>query len=407
MAKRETIELIIKTFKELGGNVSDVLGTRTNISFLGKGDNVEPFLDKNLNTEALGVLSQSKAVDEAKNAVGFAVGEKLNDIQANNLLTNLNKMKEFYIPPAPPANLVDLGTGTVNLDAKGLESLRVNPKIRSQEIDTTINRQLTDDEYRAFVDDIGGEERLEAYTFDGTVKDAQRILADDKAYTDEMFAQYKAGKLDPVPGEGNREKFLRGKFEEMQASGDKKLMTRDEIEELSAFDDLPPPGSRGGPNDIAAPFASAEETIANLQKQDDGLAAQFKLMTSNKGEIPAKRASSREFLLEALKKENPNQTTFADIVSETDIKYITEGGGGLAGDPIVLVEKYFGPRIAEMIPPGATSEEIVIFTNRVLNEVVDANGLRPTDPRFDNSTARFIDEIQNFAHGGLAKILEV
>ena len=316
MAKKIIIDEILKVFSRLGGNTSDVLGSRTNISFLGKGDNVEPFLDKNLNTEALGVLSQSKAIDEAKNAVGFAVSDKLNDIQATNLLTNLKKMEEFYIPPAAPANIVDLGTRTRNLDAEGLASLRVNPKIKSEEIDTTIAK-VTDDV------------------------------------------------------------------------------------------DLPPPGSRGGPDDIAAPFQDAETTIANLEKQDSGLAAQFKLMTSNKGEIPAKRSSSREFLLEALKKENPNQTNFADIISETDVKYITEGGGGLAGDPIVLVEKYFGPRIAEMIPPGATSEEIVIFTNRVLNEVVDANGLRPTDPRFDNSTARFIDEVQNFAHGGLAKILEV
>ena len=102
MAKKETINLILKTFKELGGNVSDVLGSRTNVSFLGIGDNIEPFLDKNLNEQALGVLSQSKAIDEAKNAVGFAVSDKLNDIQANNLLTNLNKMKEFYMPSAAP-----------------------------------------------------------------------------------------------------------------------------------------------------------------------------------------------------------------------------------------------------------------------------------------------------------------
>ena len=316
MAKKIIIDEILKVFSRLGGNTSDVLGSRTNVNFLGIGDNVEPFLDKNLNTEALGVLSQSKAIDEAKNAVGFAVSDKLNDIQASNLLSNLKKMEEFYIPPAAPANITDMATGTRNLDAEGLASLRVNPKIKSEEIDTTIAK-----------------------------------------VTDNV--------------------------------------------------DLPPPGSRGGPDDIAAPFASAEETIANLEKQDSGLAAQFKLMTSNKGEIPAKRSSSREFLLEALKKENPNQTNFADIISETDVKYITDGGGGLAGDPIVLVEKYFGPRIAEMIPPGASSEEIVIFTNRVLNEVVDANGLRPTDFRFDRSTARFIDEVQDFARGGLAKILEV
>ena len=355
MAKKIIIDEILKVFSRLGGNTSDVLGTRTNISFLGKGDNVEPFLDKNLNTEALGVLSQSKAINEAKNAVGFAVSDKLNDIQAGNLLSNLKKMEEFYIPPVGPANITDLASGTRNLDAEGLASLRVNPKIKSEEIESmTDNMPFTPP--------------------GGAIK-----LGDLPPMTDKDVK--KLGDLPPI-----NPKDFRKLVDEM---------------------DLPPPGSRGGPDDIAAPFQDAETTIANLEKQDSGLAAQFKLMTSNKGEIPAKRASSREFLLEALKKENPNQTTFADIISETDVKYITDGGGGLAGDPIVLVEKYFGPRIAEMVPPGATSEEIVIFTNRVLNEVVDANGLRPTDPRFDNSTARFIDEVQNFAHGGLAKILEV
>ena len=402
MAKKQTIDLIIKTFRELGGNVSDVLGTRTNVSFLGVGDNVEPFLDKNLNTEALGVLSQSKAIDEAKNAVGFAVGDKLNDIQANNLLTNLNKMKEFYMPPAAPANITDLGTGTRNLDAEGLGSLRGN-------------RQLTDDEYRAFVDDIGGEERLEAYTFDGTVKDAQRILAEDKAYTDEMFAQYKAGKLDPAPGEGNREKFLRGKFEEMQASGDKKLMTRDEIEELSAFDDLPPPGSRGGPDDIAAPFQDAETTIKNLETQEAGLGKQFENIVTNRGDVPGKRASAREFLVEALKKDEYDvgtaafgKTNLNNVISAEDVRYITEGGGGIGGDPIVLVEKYFGPRIAEALPVNASNEEILIFTKRVLENVTDAAGLRPDNPKFDKFTARFIDEMADggragFKFGGAGK----
>ena len=124
----------------------------------------------------------------------------------------------------------------------------------------------------------------------------------------------------------------------------------------------------------------------------------------NVGSTPAQRGSAREFLLEALKKENPNQTSFSDIIEEVDVKYITEGGGGLAGDPLTIVNKYFGPRIAEMVPSGASSEEIAIFTERVLNNVVDANGLRPTDPRFDRLTARIIED---FARGGLAKILEV
>ena len=328
MAKRQTIDLILKTFKELGGNVSDVLGSRTNVSFLGVGDNVEPFLDRNLNTEALGVLSQSKAIDEAKNAVGFAVGDKLNDIQANNLLTNLNKMKEFYMPPAAPANITDLGTGTRNLDAEGLGALRA--------------------------------------------------------------------KGDYMTDEG--------------------VMASETILPMRNVDDLPPPGSRGGPDDIAAPVQSAEETIKNLEKQDPILAAQMKKMmdegimstVTNKGDIPSKRASAREFLVEALKKDETDVGTAAfgkvnlnNVISAEDVRYITEGGGGLPGDPIVLVEKYFGPRIAEMLPTNASNEEIMIFTKRVLENVTDAAGLKPDNPRFDRMTARFIDEMAEGGRVGL------
>ena len=34
-----------------------------------------------------------------------------------------------------------------------------------------------------------------------------------------------------------------------------------------ADDDLPPPGSRGGKDDIAAPVQSQEETLKNMMKQ--------------------------------------------------------------------------------------------------------------------------------------------
>ena len=179
--------------------------------------------------------------------------------------------------------------------------------------------------------------------------------------------------------------------------------------------DLPPPGSRGGPDDIAAPFVSAEETIKNLRIQDPDLANQVKIMVDkgiistvgNKGSSPAKRATAREFLVEALKEDDTFATKLGTVVSAEDVKYITEGGGGIAGDPLVLVEKYFGPRILEMIPPGASNEEIILFTKRVMNNVEDAAGLKPDNPRFDRFTARFVDEVQDFAKGGLAKILEV
>ena len=340
MAKKQTIDLIIKTFRELGGNVSDVLGTRTNVSFLGVGDNVEPFLDKNLNTEALGVLSQSKAIDEAKNAVGFAVSDKLNDIQANNLLTNLNKMKEFYMP-APVTNITDLATGTRNLDAEGLGALR--------------------------------------------------------------------SKVDVPEGVDPRDTILPMSYYNRPGFKIPKGMDPEDLREI-APEDLPPPGSRGGPNDISAPFQDAETTIRNLEKQDPELAAQFKAMMigGNQGGNPSKRASAREFLVEALKKDETDVGTAAfgktqlnNVISAEDVKYITEGGGGIAGDPIVLVEKYFGPRIAEALPTNASNEEIMIFTKKVLENVVDAAGNKPGDPRFDRMTARFVDEMADGGRVGL------
>jgi len=164
-------------------------------------------------------------------------------------------------------------------------------------------------------------------------------------------------------------------------------------------------------------FKATPEQQMNIRNQMkdmgvENLPAPAIMETVPKVDLPGKTASAREFLVNALKKENPNQTTFSDIVDPVDIKFITEGGGGVDGDPIVLVQKYFGPRIAEMLPVNASSEEIAIFTNRVINNMVDAKGLRPTNPDFDNLTARFIDELANggragYAKGGLAKILEL
>ena len=124
MARKQTIDAILSLFQKLGGNTSEVLGTKTNVNFLGKGKSPELMLDMDINPEALGVLPRSKAVEELTNSVGYAVSGKLNDIQANQLLKNMQTMESVYFPPAAPANITDLKTGTRNLDAEGLMSLR-------------------------------------------------------------------------------------------------------------------------------------------------------------------------------------------------------------------------------------------------------------------------------------------
>ena len=340
MAKKTIIDAITTLYSKLGGNLSDVLGTRSNVNFMGTGKSSEPFLDMDLNIEALGALSQSKAVNELKSAVGFATADKLNDLQANKLLTNMMKMDEFYNPPAV-TNITDMATGTRDLDAEGIMTLR---------------RGGDPTQYKP--GDPITSENFGATGFAPSV-DRKKVLPDEE------------------------KSALMSRLDEIV----KKKQTEAAAAKTTAFDEAVEYNAR------------PEDVVQNLVDQKFGVG-----YFDNVGESTAKRGSAREFLVEALKKENPNQTTFADIVDGADVKAITEGGGGAAGDPLALVDKYFGPRIVEMLPSGASSEEIAIFTERVLTKVRDASGLRPSDPRFDRMTARFVED---FARGGLAKILEV
>ena len=325
MARKQTIDAILQLFQKLGGNVSDVLGTRSNISFLGKGKSSELMVDMDINTEALGVLPQSKAVEELKSSVGYAVGNKLNDIQANKLLSNMQKMDSIYNPPAAPANITDLATGTRNLDQEGLMSLR---------------------------------------------------------RTDDL-----------PPGDP----------------------------------DLPPPGSRGGPDDIAAPIASAEETIKNLAKSEGVDAAETILPTGQGIELlknvknnnlivddlvnkiylnagvaenaqPVVRANARDFLnrIKDLSDE-PGNTTLSDIMEVDDFKFMTEGGGGGMGDPFLLVQKYFGPKVAAAVAKLDTPNDIQLFAERLVS-IKDAKGNSITSRFFNPETVDISDF--EFADGG-------
>ena len=356
-------EAILALFNKLGGNMNNVLGSRSNITFLGKGKSPEGFIDADINIDAIGVLGKNKVLEELESSIGYLTAGKLNDVQANKLLSNMQKVDEVF-NPKQIANITDLATGTRNLDQEGLGSLRATAD-----------------------DTVFG---LKDYDTSGMSDVQQKVIQ----------LEEKLGRLNP-----DSPTFKKRADEII-----------DELARLKGDDiDLPPVGSRGGPDDIAAPVQDTETTIRNLEAQDPELAAQFKRMlddgtmvVSNQGGTPAKRATAREFLVEALKKENPNQTGLADIIDEVDVKYITEGGGGIAGDPLVLVDKYFGPRIKEMIPEGASSEEIVIFTKRILDNVVDAAGNKPDNPNFDRMTARLLEidipggPQQPFAEGGRA-----
>jgi len=113
------------------------------------------------------------------------------------------------------------------------ESAKQKEMFEDFEKRTDPKRQLTDDEIKDYEEELGDSE---TWMSEGTVEEAEQALKRQKEYEQDMFTQYKAGRLDPKPGEKGRKEFLEKKMEEMEMSGDKKLMTRDEIEELSTFD---------------------------------------------------------------------------------------------------------------------------------------------------------------------------
>jgi len=152
------------------------------------------------------------------------------------------------------------------------------------------------------------------------------------------------------------------------------------------------------PEDTSPLMAGIENRVGGMR--DETEAATGIMASVAKGDLPGKTAAAREFLVNTLKVGDDYPTTkLDDVISAEDFKSIMQGGGGAEGDPLVLVQKYFGPRIAEMIPQGGTTEEIAIFTKKILNNVEDAKGLKPNEEGFDTMTAKIVEDL---ADGGLA-----
>ena len=106
-------------------------------------------------------------------------------------------------------------------------------------------KKLNNDEYEEFLEEIGGDDRLEAYDFDGTAGSAKKILKDDVEYEESMFEQYKAGKLDPEQPKSNKpitfldnqinEEFQKGmkegKFNNVRLKDGRRIESEDDFRE--------------------------------------------------------------------------------------------------------------------------------------------------------------------------------
>ena len=344
MAK-SLIEIALQLGKQLGANTSKFLGTKSNVSFLGSGPKDGMLFQKSINPESFASIGIEKVLPDIESSLGYAVGGKLNDIQLNKLIDNMSIMADV-LDPLAAKNVVDASSkfrgGLESLEGLGLKNL---DNVRSKS--GMAERQITD-------------------------------AASERPIN-------RSGELTSVASEPGQSGMSYAIKNPAKIPGD----------ESAAF-----PSFKTTENiDTSSPLMSKlENRIGGMR--DETEAATGIMANVAKGDLPGKTGAAREFLVNSLKVgDDYPSTTLTDVISAQDMKFIMEGGGGAMGDPLVLVQKYFGPRIAEMIPNGGTPEEIAIFTKKVLENVEDAKGLRPDEPAFDPLTARFVDEL---ADGGIA-----
>jgi hypothetical protein len=365
MASETLIKLAVKLGKQLGANTSKFLGTKSNITFMGSGPKDGMLFQRSIDPESFATIGIEKILPDIESSLGYATGGKLNDIQMNKLIDNLTTMTETLNP-------TNVSKGNFGIDALRAKSGMVERQVTDvASSERPINRS---GELTSIADEPGQSGMSYAIKNPASIPesvDIQKQLADRARVKKEAVEKYG---IKPE------------RFDEIMDS---------QFDESPAF-----PSFNTAENiDTSSPLmAGIENRIGGMRDQTE--AATGIMASVPRGDLPGKTAAAREFLVNTLKVGDDYPTTkLDDIISAEDFKYIMEGGGGAEGDPLVLVQKYFGPRIAEMIPTGGTTEEIAIFTKKILNNVEDAKGLKPNEEGFDNMTAKIVED---FADGGRA-----
>ena len=161
MARRFIVENIVNLIKAIGGNPNKFMGTKSNISFLGKGPK-QALLQGQIDIRSIAQaeLPIERVISEAETAGGYAVANKLNDIQLQRLEQNLIELKKLY-KPDPVANITDMATRTGDLTQEGLGSLRQGLKRFPEETHQFMGRPLKEADF-AKIDQLVKEGKLPA-----------------------------------------------------------------------------------------------------------------------------------------------------------------------------------------------------------------------------------------------------
>jgi len=118
----------MKLASGIGAKPNKFMGTRTNITFLGKGPQKNPLFQRYLpgleNATQANLGSRSALIEATEDAMGFASAGKLNDIQLKILTENLTGINKILNPPPLPMATItkfptrDTGIGSLGRDAK-------------------------------------------------------------------------------------------------------------------------------------------------------------------------------------------------------------------------------------------------------------------------------------------------
>jgi hypothetical protein len=200
---------------------------------------VEP-VDESMTYDELGNLIKKKPDEPEGKAdggrIGFSKGKRVKS-QIDKLLEQLNKKTQGK----KSMESVNPKTGEVTVPKKpirkaeeptGVTVMDPEPNIIDEKsITKNKSRQLTQDEIADYEEQLGDSE---TWMSEGTVDEAEKALKRSKAEEAYYRGQYKAGKLDPAPGENTRQRmrFLKEKAAEAEMTGDKRLFTLDEMDEL-------------------------------------------------------------------------------------------------------------------------------------------------------------------------------
>ena len=128
MAKRFILQNLMKLAKDVGANQNKFMGTRTNITFLGKGPTKNPLFQSPLAGIDEASMKQlgPGVIPAVEDAMAYATAGKLNSIQMEILGKNLEGIRKAMYPPMASISPIRSGIGTLRGNDIGAGPRRYN-----------------------------------------------------------------------------------------------------------------------------------------------------------------------------------------------------------------------------------------------------------------------------------------